>query len=135
MDKPKPLPTAETLPYWLGAGKGVLRYTYCPSCDACMFPPRSICAICRTASEWRASSGRGAIHAFTRVERAPSAAFRADTPYTIALVDLDEGFRIMTNVRGSGVEAVRIGDRVRIIFEPMTGEPDWRLPQAQRTPE
>ena len=131
MEKPKPVPTAETLPYWLGAGAGELRYTYCARCETPLFPPRSLCTPCRTDTEWRTASGSGAVHAFTRVERAPSAAFRADTPYTIALIDLDEGFRILTNLRGPDIDGVGIGDRVSILFEPIADEPDWGLPQAR----
>ena len=58
------------------------------------------------------------MHAVTVVHRAPSAAFKADVPYAIALVDLDEGFRMLANVVGTAPETVRIGDRVRLVFEP-----------------
>jgi len=118
-EKPKPIATAETLPYWQGAHAGELRYTWCAACERAMFPPRSVCTTCRAPSQWRTSQGRGVIHALTRVERAPLAAFRDEVPYFIALIDLGEGFRIMANLRGDTVFAAKIGDQIDIIFEPV----------------
>jgi uncharacterized OB-fold protein len=57
------------------------------------------------------------VHAVTVVHRAPSAAFRVDVPYAIALVDLDEGFRMLANVVDTDPAAVAIGTRVRLVFE------------------
>jgi len=67
--------------------------------------------------EWRKSNLTGEIHSFTEVVRAPSAAFRGDAPYFIALVDIDEGFRIMVNIPDAESADVAIGQRVRIFFE------------------
>jgi uncharacterized OB-fold protein len=57
------------------------------------------------------------VHAVTVVYRPPTPAFKADVPYAIALVDVDEGFRMMANVVGVDAERVAIGDRVRVVFE------------------
>ena len=129
--KPLPRITAETRPYWEGCAAGELRYQWCAACRRAQFYPRVACARCGgRALEWRRSAGRGVVHAVTVVHRAPSAAFRADVPYTIALVDLDEGFRMMANVVGTAPETVAIGDRVRLVFE-RRGE----LALPQFTPE
>jgi len=64
--------------------------------------------------------GLGSIHAFTRVERAPSPAFRSAVPYAIALVDFDEGFRLLMNVRGAPPRPLEIGQRVRVWFETLS---------------
>jgi len=69
------------------------------------------------------------VHSYTRVERAPSAAFKAQLPYGIVLVDMAEGFRLMLNVRDSLLDAVRIGAPIRVIFEA-TAEAGLKLPQA-----
>jgi hypothetical protein len=116
--KPVPVPTAETLPYWEGCREGVLRYQFCTACRRPQFYPRVRCAGCGGAGlEWRVSRGLGTVHAVTVVHRAPQPAFGADVPYAIALVDLDEGFRMMGNVVGGDPQAVAIGDRVRVTFE------------------
>ena len=123
--KPLPVPTSETRAYWSGGAVGELRYSWCSTCSRSLFPPRAFCR-CGGETEWRISAGLGSIHSFTVVERAPLESFRADVPYTIALVDLDEGFRIMINLRG-GTPAHDL--RVVIVFERL-GDDIW-LPQAQ----
>lgn len=65
---------------------------------------------------WNPSEGQGTILSFTEVFRAPVPAFKAMVPYIIALIDMDEGFRLMVNVRKPIVDPVRIGQRVTIGF-------------------
>ncbi len=116
----KPLPpiTADTRPFWDGCREGELRYQVCATCGHAQFYPRVLCARCGGVElAWRRSTGQGTIHAVTVVYRAPSAAFKEDVPYAVALVDLDEGFRMMANIVGGNPEAVAIGDRVRLVFE------------------
>lgn len=80
--------------------------------------PRAVCTHCHgRALQWRDSAGQGVVLSHTTVRRAPTPAFKADTPYAIALVDLDEGFRLMVNVRGGAGAPLAIGARVRIVFE------------------
>lgn len=129
MDKPIPRPTAETAPFWEGCRRGELLYQRCRACGHAQFYPRSLCAACSaTDLEWLPSSKRGTIHSFTVVQRAPTEAFKADVPYVLALVDLEEGFRMMLNVLGASPDQVRIGQPVRIVFEARGEE---RLPQAE----
>jgi len=117
-DKPLPRITAETRPYWDACAAGELRYQWCPVCLRAQFYPRVACVGCGGRElEWRRSKGRGVVYAVTVVHRAPSPAFKADIPYTIALVDLDEGFRMMGNVVGVEPSTVAIGDLVRLVFE------------------
>lgn len=128
--KPVPAPTAETRPYWDGCREGVLRFQFCAACRRPQFYPRTLCATCgATALEWRQSSGLGVVHAVTVVHRPPLPVFRPDVPYAIALVDLDEGFRMMANVVGADPSTVAIGDRVRVTFE-QRGE--MAVPQFMR---
>lgn len=125
--KPAPTITAETRPFWEGCALGELRYQVCQGCGRAQFYPRALCAGCGgTELEWAVSTGRGTIHALTVVQRAPTAAFRADVPYVVALVDLDEGVRMMANVVGCPPESVAIGHRVRVVFE---ARGDVTLPQ------
>lgn len=130
MKKPTPAPTAETLPFWTAAAEGRLIYQHCPACRQAQFPPRNRCSHCgHTEIAWRESHGIGAIYSFTVSERAPTPAFKEDLPYVIALVDLDEGFRMMVTMRGCEPGNVAIGARIRIAFEP--GEGSWPLPVAK----
>lgn len=130
MDKPLPRPTAETLPFWQACAEGRLVYQRCAACARAQFPPRTRCAACLAdALHWRESARVGTVHSHTTVMRAPTEAFRGAVPYVIALVDLDEGFRMMMNLRGCEPDAVRIGSRVRVNFEPSGGP--WPLPQAE----
>jgi len=129
--RPLPVPNADTAPFWDGCARGELLLQSCRQCGTAQFPPRSLCARCHApAPAWRRASGRGRIASFTRVHRPPSAAFKADLPYVIALVDLDEGPRIMLALRGKAAEAPRIGDRVKVGFDPPAGPHGIALPHA-----
>ncbi len=129
--KPLPKITAETRQFWEGCRNGVLRYQRCENCAKPQFPPRSVCGHCHaTTLAWADSAGGGSVHTFTVVHRAPTEEFKAEAPYVLALIDFDEGFRAMMNVRGSPPESVQIGARVRVIFEK-TERDDILLPQAK----
>lgn len=101
-------------PYWQGAAEGELRYRKCDACDAAIFYPRSICPACGAPDpNWAVSKGAGTVYACSTVHRAPPA-FADNAPYTVLLVDLDEGFRMMGGLDGDG--DVAIGDRVTVTF-------------------
>jgi uncharacterized OB-fold protein len=88
---------------------GRLGFQRCRDCGAAVFYPRVLCPACGGVSpEWRESSGRGTVYATTAVYR------RDAEPYNVALVDLDEGFRMMSRVEGVPVEEVEIGARVAL---------------------
>jgi len=99
--------------YTEGLERGVVRYQHCGACGAAQTLARYACTTCgSTVLEWRNASGSGTIYATTEVMRAPSDHFRALVPYTIALVDLDEGPRLMAHAR----QGVGIGERVHAEF-------------------
>jgi len=129
MKKPLPPITPETRPFWDGCASGELRYQVCVGCGAVQRLPRTRCASCHgDALEWRRSAGRGRILSHTTVHRAPTPAFRDDVPYVIALVDLDEGFRLMVNVAGGEQPGLAIGAPVDIGFRSVDG---CVLPEAR----
>lgn len=128
MEKPTPTVTPESEPYWEGCIAGELRYQLCEACQRAQFPPALFCRKCRGGVEWRVSEGQATIFSLTEVHRAPNESFRNDTPYMLALVDLDEGFRIMTNIVGEGKQHAQIGARVSIVFE---ARGSLSLPQAR----
>lgn len=128
--KPLPAVTVETQPFWRACAAGTLLYQQCKACGRVQFYPRTVCARCRGPElDWKPSGGKGAIYTYTVVHRAPSAAFKADVPYAIALVDLEEGFRIMVNVLGCDPGEIRIGMPVAIGFE-RRGDDGVHVPQA-----
>ena len=96
---------------------GKLGYQRCADCSAAVFYPRVLCPVCRSgALEWRDSAGRGTVYATTAVHS------RNHDPRNVVLVDLDEGFRMMSRVEGVPAEEVEVGTKVR--FEVRQGEED-----------
>ena len=94
---------------------GKLGYQRCADCSAAVFYPRVLCPVCGSgALEWHVSAGRGAVYATTAVHG------RDRDPRNVVLVDLDEGFRMMSRVEDVPAEEVEIGARVR--FEVREGE-------------
>ena len=120
---PKPLPavTNETAPYWEGCKKHELRIQKCGACGNHQFYPRIICTECSSERvEWVKVSGRAKVTTFTIVRRPVSPAFADDVPYVVALVTLDEGPTMMTNIIGCPPEQVVIGMPVAVTFEDWT---------------
>lgn len=109
-----PVPDADTAPYWEAARSRRLVCRHCRACDRPYHYPRERCPRCLgDNTEWIELSGRGQVHSFTVVHQAASRAFRDLVPYTLALVDLEEGVRMMANVVGP-VDGLEIGAPVRV---------------------
>ncbi len=103
-----------------GLAAGVLRYLRCTDCAAAQTLFRYACTRCgSTRLTWRDASGSGTVYATTIVTRAPTDAFRALAPYTLLLVDLDEGARLMAH----GTPGLAIGDRVSAGFVDLAADP------------
>jgi uncharacterized OB-fold protein len=115
---PKPVANADSLPYWNAAREHRLLIRKCKDCGTLHFMPRHLCPECWSDQlEWVESKGRGSVHSFTVIRRAPVATFAERTPYVVALIDLDEGPRMIANVVGEGALSVAIGDQVDVTFE------------------
>jgi uncharacterized OB-fold protein len=129
MNKPIPRPNADSQHYWDGCALGELRYQYCSQCDHAQFYPRAICLQCGNAElEWRVSSGRGQIYAFTEVHIGLPE-FKEEAPYPIVLVELEEGFRVLMNIVGKRTDVVlAIGRTGQVVFEERG---DLKLPQFE----
>ncbi len=129
---PVPIVNADSAPYWEGAREGKLLLQRCEVCQALRFFPRYLCTECGSEkTRWVEASGRGTVHSFTIVHRAAFPEFQARTPYAIALIDLAEGPRMMTNVVGEDALNVEIGDAVDVTFEDR-GIDGAKIPQFQR---
>jgi uncharacterized OB-fold protein len=131
MDKPGkliPAPTEEALPFWEGCRKGELRLQRCGQCAHVQFPPQSFCAARLSDKlEWFQACGRGTVLSYTVVHWSPNPAYAADAPYVLALIALEEGPRMLTNIVGSPPGEVRIGTPVSVTFENCS--PEIALPK------
>lgn len=122
MDKPTPRPNAISQPFFDACNRGELMYQHCRACDHAQYYPRARCTSCSSDDlEWLTSAGRGVVYSHTTVLRAPNAAFAGDVPYSIAVIDLDEGFRVVTNVLAPP-DTVTIGAVVHAVFEDRGGQ-------------
>ena len=118
--RPAPIPDAESAPYWAATLEGRLLVQRCRSCAQAQLYPRALCARCHGEVDWEEASGRGTVYSYTIIRQNPSRSFRHLIPFVVALVDLDEGPRLMTNIVGSPPEDVEIGARVKVLFEPVS---------------
>jgi uncharacterized OB-fold protein len=101
--KVKPAPGSDpiTQPFWDSVKAGAMQIQFCDNCGKGVFYPRGICPHCFSSKlTWKPVSGRGKLHAFTIAYRHWHPAFQADVPYVVALVELDEGVRMMSNLVG-----------------------------------
>ena len=131
-DLPAPIVNADSAPYWEGARQDKLLLQQCADCGAIRFFPRYLCTECGSDRvDWIEASGRGTVHSFTVVHRAAFPEFQAQTPYVVALVDLEEGPRMMTNIVGDGALDVEIGEPVTVTFEAR-GDEGAKVPQFRR---
>lgn len=110
---PKVLP--ETQAYWTAADQGRLLVKRCNSCGQFHHYPRDICPHCLSSDTvWQDAAGTGTVYSFSTMGQ-------GDAAYTLAFVTLDEGVTLMTNLVDCDPAQVRIGDRVKVVFQPSQG--------------
>lgn len=115
---PPPIANADSRPYWDAARERRLIIRKCRACSQLHFMPRHLCPYCWSDQlEWVDAKGGGSVHSFTVIHRASDPAFAPLVPYAVALIELDEGPRMMANIVGPDATAVKIGDRVRVTFQ------------------
>lgn len=120
--KPGPHPTPVSAPYWEAAAAGRLVLQRCRDCGRWQHYPRVLCAACWGADlAWAEPAGTGVVWTFTVAHRPGHPAWQAEVPYAIAIVELDEGPRLLANVIDCPPEAVRVGMAVRVAFEQRDG--------------
>ena len=121
--KIQPRPTSTSEPYWQGCAEGELRLQQCADCGAFQFYPRVMCSQCLSDKlEWQQATGRGTIAAMSVVRRGVSAAYEG--PYVVALMDLQEGPRMMSQIVIDDVDEERlcVGAAVEVVFEAWSDE-------------
>jgi uncharacterized OB-fold protein len=132
-NKPLPTPSYVSQPFWDAAKEHRLIYQRCTACGTRVFYPRDICpgkdCFGVGTLEWVESSGRGWVYGFTISYQPASAAFAGDVPYVLAIIELDEGWRMNSNVINISPEEVTIGMRVEVVWDDVT--PEFTLPKFQ----
>ncbi len=121
----KPLPTVsdDGEAWWKACREGRFVLQRCGACGKRQFPPRVLCSHCGSRDvAFAEDSGAGTVYSFTVVHRPPEPAFMPDVPYVVAIIQLDAGPRMMSNVVGIAPGQVRIGMRVAPVFERATDE-------------
>jgi uncharacterized protein len=120
-DVPLPAVTPLTRPYWEGLDGGELRFQRCGGCGNAWLPAREECPRCLSDQvSWEASSGRGRVISWVVYHQAVHPAFADRVPYNVAIVELDEGPRLITNVTGAD-DALTIELPVTVSIEAESG--------------
>ena len=122
-----PVTDRSTEEFWAAATGGRLLVKRCRTCGRAYFYPRPFCPRCWSEDvAWEEASGRGTVYTWSIVRRNDLPPFSERVPYVTAIVELDEGPRIMTNIVDTAPADVRIGMAVEVTFQPL-GE-DLRYP-------
>ncbi len=118
-----PVPDPITRPFWEAAARGVLAMQRCSACKRLVFYPRNLCPRCKSDSlEWEELPGTGVVYSFSVIWRPAHPGMANEVPYIVALVEIEEGVRLMTNLVGCDPEEVRVGMKVEVVFEKLSDE-------------
>jgi uncharacterized OB-fold protein len=128
---PHAVPGPLTAPFWQGCAERKLLFQRCASCATANFPPAEHCRHClSTALEWERSAGNGVVYSWTVVHRAATPVF--ETPYAPAIIDMAEGYQILTNVIDTDIAQLRVGLAVTVDFRAV--DDDLWLPYFRPSP-
>jgi hypothetical protein len=117
----EPTPTELTEPFWDATRRHELLLQWCTDCEQPIFYPRERCPRCLGSSlEWRPASGRGEVYAVTVDQRPQLSSRRQEEPFAVALIDLEEGVRMMSNVIDCPPDDVAVGMAVVLAWEPLS---------------
>lgn len=131
--KPLPTPDVWSQPFWEAARHHELRMQRCAGCGHVRFPPGPACPRCLSAeASWDLMSGRGRVWSWTVFHQLYYAGFKDELPYNVALIELEEGPRLYSNLVGIANAAIREGLPVVVTFEPATDE--YTIPRFRPAP-
>jgi len=123
LQRPLPRPTPESKPFWDGCRNHQLLIQKCKSCGDLRFPPSLLCPSCSSLeTEWVPSSGKGEIWSHAVFHKVYHPAFERNIPYVVAVVELEEGVRMVTNIVGCAPDEVSIGMAVEVFFDDVAPE-------------
>ncbi len=113
-----PIPTADTKEFWEGCKRKVLRFQKCLNCGYVRWPPSDLCSSCHSFDyKWIESSGRGKIYTFAVYRVAFHPAWKDKTPYITAVIELEEGPKILSNIVEASPESVSCDMPVEVVWE------------------
>ncbi|MBI4338448.1 MAG: Zn-ribbon domain-containing OB-fold protein [Chloroflexi bacterium] len=113
-----PAISGETRPYWDACARGDLLVQRCGICGKYQFYPRGFCSHCWSQRDlqWVKSSGKGLVWSYTITRQNRMPGYNEEVPYVLALVELEEGVRMFTNIVGCKPEEVAVGMPVEVTF-------------------
>lgn len=118
---PAPIVMWDNMGFWEGINKHELVFQRCKQCGTWLHPPRPACPSCRSFErEWTRSSGKGTVYSWVTYLESPHPAFKA--PFSVVLVELEEGVRLISNMVDVAPEEISIGMPVEVVFEDITEE-------------
>jgi uncharacterized OB-fold protein len=121
--KPVPEPSRDSKPYWDALHEGRLVIQACAACGKLRHYPRPVCDACFSMDvRWHPASGRGRIHSWTVAHHPFHPGFKHELPYVLATVDLEEGVRMLAQLRGVAPGEIVVGLPVEVAFERVTEE-------------
>jgi uncharacterized OB-fold protein len=116
-----PAETERTRPFWDATREGRLVLPWCPACEAFFWYPRPVCPTCLAETvEWRPAAGTGEVHAVSVQYRAGPGRDGSDGPYAVAVVELAEGVRMLSNIVGVPPEEVAVVAPVRLSWHELS---------------
>jgi uncharacterized OB-fold protein len=122
-DKPRPTPTPTSQPFWAALGEHRLEIQRCAHCGAWVHYPRRRCPVCLSAElGWHEVDGAARITSFTVTHTPTAPVFADEVPQLLGVVELDQGPRLTTTFVGITPEELRVGLRVRPVFDDLTNE-------------
>ncbi len=132
--KPVPVVAPWARPFWSAAKERRLLLQYCNACNKFIFYPRIACPHCSSEDlGWRAASGRGTVYSYTVVENNAPSAFIVDMPYVVAVIRLEEGVQMLSNVVGCDPANLRCDMPVIVTFDTLND--DFTLPKFRPADE
>lgn len=121
--KPVPVRTEENAPYWDSAKAHALKMQRCRACELMRYPCARFCPRCLSeAAEWQELSGHGTLYSFIVVHQRYDPSFAEDLPYNVAIIELEEGPRLVSNVVDCANAELRIGMPVQLTYDDVTEE-------------
>lgn len=121
--KPLPVPQPHTVAFWQAAKQNELKIQKCSQCGHAQHYPRVACTACWSAElDWHTCTGKGTVHSYTIAYRSTTPEFIGDDPYIVAIVELEEGVRMTTNIVDCPLDSIAIDMPVQVVFDHVTEE-------------
>ena len=115
---PRPQPDLDSMPFWEGCREKRFLLPRCQECGSFRWPPGPMCPACQSQqTEWVEAAGRGRVYSWIVVNHAPHPNLADQTPYVLALIELEEGVRVLGNIYGCEPNEILPNLAVSLIFE------------------